>query len=32
MNILKKIAQLFCILFTVATILSSSLQLLMEGW
>lgn len=29
MNILKKIAQLFCIVFTVATILSSSLQLLM---
>lgn len=29
MNILKKIAQLSCIVFTVATILSSSLQLLM---
>lgn len=29
MNILKKIAQLFCVVFTVATILSSSLQLLM---
>lgn len=29
MNILKKTAQLFCIVFTVATILSSSLQLLM---
>lgn len=29
MNILKKIAQLFCAVFTVATILSSSLQLLM---
>lgn len=30
MNILKKIAQLFCVVFTVATILSSSLQLLMS--
>lgn len=29
MNILKKTAQLFCIVFTVATILSISLQLLM---
>lgn len=29
MNILKKITQLFCIVFTVTTILSSSLQLLL---